>query len=139
MKNSFCCKKRTETMPENDISYYEQRLQREIESLDSQIQKLRDEQNALKRQLVKARWENSAIKDVSRKNSANRVMIEQRILAELERNPTATTTRKLYQTALVANFELRENTFRTYLHRMKQKGLIESPNRGRWRLPQRRL
>ncbi len=109
---------------------------REIEELERRIKELTQEQHALKRQLVKARWENDSLKDVSRKNSANRVMIENRVLEALKGSPKACSTGVLYKEGLRANFELKENTFRTYLYRMKEKGLIRSVGRGLWRLPE---
>jgi len=115
-------------------NYFEERLRSEIEAIEGKIAELRLEQNALKRQLMKARWETHALKDVSRKNSANRVMVEQRVLEELRSSGKAVSTAALYKAALIANFELKENTFRTYLHRMKEKGLIHSQRRGFWTL-----
>jgi hypothetical protein len=122
-------------MIEASSNYYERRLIREIEEIDLRIKELTDEKAALKRQLMKARWENDSLKDVSRKNSGNRVMIEQRVLDALKATTKSCSTPDLYKEALKANFELKENTFRTYLHRMKEKGLIVNAGRGMWRLP----
>ncbi|WP_413875706.1 hypothetical protein [Albidovulum sp.] len=129
-----CFRKESATLVEPERTYYEQRLMREIEEIDTRIRELRQEQDALKRQLMKARWESSALKEVSRKNSANRVMVERRVLDELKGAQKPLTTSALYKGALQANFELRANTFRTYLHRMKERGLIESVRRGYWRI-----
>lgn len=117
-------------------NYYEHRLIREIEDLDLRIKDLTQEQDALKRQLGKARRENLVLKDVSRKNSATRVMIENRVLQALKQSSRACSSTVLYKEGLRANFELKENTFRTYLYRMKEKGLIRSVGRGLWRLPE---
>jgi len=123
-------------MSEAPESYYEQRLIREIEELEKRIKELTQEQHALKRQLVKARWENDSLKDVSRKNSANRVMVENRVLEALRESSKACSTAMLYREGLRANFELKENTFRTYLYRMKEKGLVRSVGRGLWQVPE---
>jgi repressor of nif and glnA expression len=123
-------------MSEASESYYERRLMGEIEELERRIKDLTQEKLALKRQLMKARRKDISLKDVSRKNSANRVMIESRILEALSENSKACYTELLYKEALRVNFELKENTFRTYLHRMKEKGLIRSVGRGLWRLPE---
>jgi chorismate mutase len=121
-------------MAETSSQYYERRLIREIEEVDLRIKELTDERAALQRQLMKARWENDSLKDVSRKNSGNRVMIETRVIDALEKTRSKPySSSELYQEALKANFELKENTFRTYLHRMKEKGIIESAGRGLWR------
>ena len=122
-------------MQKPEPSYYERRLMREIEEIDSRLKELTDEKSALQRQLKKARWENSALKDVNRKNSGNRVMVETRVLDALKASPRPMRTTKLYQEGLKANFELKENTFRTYLHRMKARGLVVSVGRGIWELP----
>lgn len=122
-------------MSEESQTYFERRLMREIEELDSRIKNLTDERSALLRQLTKARWENPHLKDVNRKNSANRVLIENRVLEALGRSKKPLKTAVLYEEGLRANFELKENTFRTYLHRMKDRGLIVSAGRALWSLP----
>ncbi len=114
-------------------NYYERRLQREIEEIELKLKELSAERDALRRQLIKARWDNHALRDVNRKNSASRVMVEQRVLAALEQAAKPMTSNQLFELARLANFELKENTFRTQLHRMKAKGLIENVSRGRWR------
>lgn len=123
-------------MSEEPQNYYERRLMREVEEIDLRIKELTEEKNALKRQLIKARWESSSLKDVNRKNSANRVMIESRVLDALKESPKALATYALYKEARKANFELKENTFRTYLYRMKEKNIIASVGRGLWNLPE---
>ena len=123
-------------MPDEDsstTSYYERRLQHEIEAIELKLKELTAERDALRRQLIKARWENHHLRDVSRKNSASRVLVEQRVLAALEQATKPMTSSQLFSVARLANFELKENTFRTHLHRMKSKGLIENVSRGRWR------
>lgn len=114
-------------------SYYERRLQQEIESIELKLKELSAERDALKRQLIKARWENHLLRDVNRKNSASRVMVEQRVLGALKQATKPLSSKQLFEVARLANFELKENTFRTHLHRMKEKGLIENVSRGRWR------
>lgn len=117
----------------NAPSYYERRLQQEIEAIELKLKELTAERDALKRQLIKARWENHHLRDVNRKNSASRVMVEQRVIGALEQATKSMTSSQLFEIARLANFELKENTFRTHLHRMKEKGLIENVSRGRWR------
>jgi len=114
-------------------SYYEKRLQKEIEEIESKLKELTFERDALRRQLIKARWENHDLRDVSRKNSATRVLVEQRVLTALAAAKKPMTSQQLFEEALTINFELKGNTFRTHLHRMKSKGLIENVKRGQWR------
>jgi SMC interacting uncharacterized protein involved in chromosome segregation len=114
-------------------NYYEQRLIREIEEIELKLKELTAERDALRRQLIKARWETHQLRDVNRKNSASRVMIEQRVLSALDQTPKPMTSSQLFSVARLANFELKENTFRTHLHRMKERGMILSVSRGKWR------
>jgi DNA-binding transcriptional ArsR family regulator len=125
-------KKKVKHLIDEPTSYYERRLMREIELLEARIGELREEQKALKRQLIKARWENHALRDVSRINSANRVMVEDRILGELRDAERPIANAKLFASARNAIFDLKQTTFRTYISRLKYKGLIESPQRGFW-------
>ncbi len=119
---------------ERDVqpSYYERRLQQEIEAIELRLKELTAERDALKRQLIKARWENHQLRDVNRKNSASRVLVEQRVIDALEQAKKPMTSSQLFEVAKLANFELKENTFRTHLHRMKQKGVIVNVRRGLW-------
>ncbi|MCK0197392.1 hypothetical protein MWN34_10755 [Ancylobacter sp. 6x-1] len=121
-------------MADEPISYYERRLQREIEQIDVRIRELTQEKSALQRQLLKARQEASGLSEVSRRNSVMRIMIENRVLDALRSANKPLSSYELFQNARYANFELKENTFRTYLHRLKQRGLIASAGQpGRWR------
>ena len=114
-------------------NYYEQRLTREIEEIELKLKELTAERDALRRQLIKARWETHQLRDVNRKNSASRVLVEQRVVSSLDQSSKPMTSGQLFSVARLANFELKENTFRTHLHRMKEKGMIENVSRGKWR------
>ncbi len=113
-------------------SAYVRRLQREIEEIEARIAELTEEKHALKRQLVKAHWEENALKDVSRKNSGTRIMVEERILDALRHANAPLNNATLFATAKRANFELKPVTFRTYLKRLKERGEIQSVGRGAW-------
>lgn len=114
--------------------FYERRLRREIADIDRRIDELQQEKQALQRQMLKARREAYAIRDVTRKNSANRVMVEERILDELRTSGKPIKNEALFRAARSANFELKPNTFRTYLMRLKEKGLVQNPKRGQWQI-----
>ncbi len=132
----FVAKKKVKHMNNHELSYYEARLQNEIEQIERKINELSQEKYALQRQLLKARRENFGLQDVNRKNSIARVMIENRIIEALKASKEPLNSDKLFNEALNANFSLKEATFRTYLHRMKNKGTIENAGRsGRWKLP----
>lgn len=122
-------------MTDTSPSAYERRLMRAIEDIRSKMRELAADERALERQLMIARRENVSLSDVSRKNSANRVLVENRILEVLKEAPKPVTNTSLYREARNANYDLTDNTFRTHLHRLKKKGVIESAGRGLWRLP----
>ncbi len=106
-----------------------------IEKINNEIKELNRDKVALERQLIIARRDNTDIRDVSRKNSINRIMIEKRVLSALEVR-TSISTNTLYKQAKEVSFYLNENTFRAQLHRMKNKGIIENADHnGKWRLP----
>ena len=115
-----------------DISGYELRLIQELEKIERQLKELCEEREALRRQLIKARSENISTKDVNRKNSANRIIIENHIIEYLESNNKQVKLKKLYEIAKEKNMNLKENSFRTILHRMKERGLIENKSWGYW-------
>lgn len=116
-------------------SAYVRRLMREIEEIDTRISELSQEKSALQRQLTKAHWEASALKDVSRKNSGTRIMVEQRILDALRDAQKPLNSDALFSAAKRANFDLKPTTFRTYLLRLKEKGNIKpAGRRGLWAL-----
>lgn len=121
-------------MPDDPKTYYERRLMQAIEEVDARIKELQDEKTALLRQLRVARWESDSLKDVNRKNSGVRVMVERRVLDALRAAKKPVTSDALYKEALKANFELKDGTFRTHLHRMKAKGLLQSAGWGLWRI-----
>lgn len=116
------------------FSTFEDQIHSAIEKINDAVRELLRDKAALERQLILARREDTSIRDVSRKNSVNRIMIEKRIISALERKPNRS-THTLYKEAKEVSFDLRENTFRTQLHRMKNKGLIQTAGRGKWLLP----
>ncbi|MCF1450529.1 hypothetical protein FS815_27535 [Agrobacterium vitis] len=122
----------------NDVApnYYERRLQREIEEIEARIRELTNDKAALQRQLMKARRESVPLSDVHRKNSVTRVMIESRIVDALRSAPGPLSAKELLFEAMHVDFLLKASTFRTHLHRMKKKGLIQTVGkRGFWTLP----
>lgn len=117
------------------LTYFETRLQKQIEELDAQIKMLSDEKYALARQLAKARAERTGLQTVTRKNSIDRVLAENCIIEALRESKGSLTSQKLYNAAQQTNYDLKENTFRTYLHRMKKRGAIKTAKFvGHWEL-----
>jgi len=114
------------------LSAYERRLIHELEEIEHRLKELYEDREALRRQLIKARSENINSKDINRKNSANRIIIEKSILEYLKTNKKAVQSKKLYNIAKSKNIDLKENSFRTILHRMKERGLISNKSWGYW-------
>lgn len=116
------------------LSYFEARILRELSAVEEEISKLQAEAVALRRQLGKAKAERLGLEHTTRKNSMNRVLVENVVVEHL-RQQTPLSTKFLLRKALPSNPQLKENTFRTYLHRMKQRGLIKTARRpGEWEL-----
>lgn len=118
------------------LSYLEKRLLKEIEEVEGKIIALQTERQVLQKQLAKARAERTGLQEVTRKNSLNRVLAENSVVEFLRERKRPCSTKELYKNALATNYELKEATFRTYLHRMKQRGLIRSARSavGTWEL-----
>ena len=132
----FCCDSREcNAVTDTAITYYEQRLQKEINDIESRIRDLTQEKLALERQLLKAR-RHSVSGEVSRKNSLTRVLIETKVLEILKSSTRPVTSTTLFREAQTVDLRLKNSTFRTYLHRMKSKGLIQLAGKsGVWKLP----
>ena len=123
-------------MVDDNLSYFEQRINNELKDIEARIKALNEEKHALQRQLAKARAERTGLQYATRKNSLNRVLAENSVIEMLRERKKPLSTRQLYRNAQLTNFELKETTFRTYLHRMKNRGLIKTARRaGEWKLP----
>ena len=109
-------------------------LELEIHNLSRQIYDLTQQRDALQRMLKRSRDQDDALSrtEVTRKNSINRVVAEGSLLRYLHGAKGPVQTKKLFRAACSATPGLNENTFRSHLHRMKERGLVESPNRGTW-------
>jgi chorismate mutase len=123
-------------MAEDNLSFFERRLEREIASLDADIERLKAEKIALMKQLAKARADREGLQFTTRKNSMPRVLAENAVIKALKASGRDMKVLELLKEARSMNSELKESTFRTYLNRMKIKGMIR-PGKyvGEWRLP----
>jgi predicted nuclease with TOPRIM domain len=121
-------------MDDEKLSYFEKRLTREVEEIEERIKELKEEKSNLLRQIAKAHAERTGIQSVTRKNSLHRVLAENSVVELLKNNGRAPTA-KLFHNAQLTNFDLKETTFRTYLHRMKKKNIIKTSRAvGYWEL-----
>ena len=112
----------------------EARIQQEIERLNREIDDLMRQRQAYEVMLTRARRENVEMRDVTRKNSIPRIMIESRVMEMLRIAGRRVSGSDLYRDARFSNAQLNYNTFRTQLMRMKRKDMIEGAGRGYWKL-----
>jgi hypothetical protein len=119
-------------MKPEDRSLLETHLLAQITSIEREMAKLATERDTLRDLLLKARRENSTLRDVTRKNSFDRILIESRILNLLKAASKPVPTSRLWWAAQEINPRLRNTTFRSYLHRLKSKELILSETHGFW-------
>ncbi|MBI1321181.1 MAG: hypothetical protein GC168_19825 [Candidatus Hydrogenedens sp.] len=121
--------------PTESPASIENELLRQLTNIDKQISDLEAERNAIKRLLIRVRNENVGTKDVTRRNSISRIIIERAIIETINRAAEPVSSKEIYKNINNDGYNLKENTFRSHLHRMKEKGLIEQLYRGgSWRL-----
>lgn len=114
----------------------EAKILEQIRALIQRRQEIDAEENALRRLLIKVRSETVKAQDVTRKNSATRILIEDRILETLRRAPEGVSTSVLAREVAYYFPRIKGATFRSYLHRLSVRGLVE-PAQGRlasWQL-----
>ena len=112
----------------------EQKILEEIADRERRIRELQAEIESYRRMLFKARQQNALVKrvDVTRKNSVTRILVENSVLDTLIQSGRVRGTASLYRDARLVVSTLKEGTFRTTLHRMKNRGLISSVSDGKW-------
>jgi hypothetical protein len=109
----------------DDERLLERQILEQLDATARQLRELETEQESLRRLLFRIR--NKAIKarDVTRKNSVTRVLIEERILETLRRSGQGVATKALGREVSYFFPKLKSATFRSYLHRLSARGLIE--------------
>ena len=119
-------------MRKEDRSALEAQLVTQLTGVKQEIAKLQAQCDTLEALLVRVRQEIN-LHDVTRKNSIDRVLIENAILGALRPSKKPLPTNWLFLTARSITPQLRNTTFRSYLHRLKAKGLIfNSGGHGFW-------
>jgi hypothetical protein len=124
-------------MHETSQTFIERRFLKEIAEIDAQIAELQSNKRALERLLLKARRENlSTLGGATRRNSMGRVLVEHAIVEALRAAPKPLSNKALLAAARATDYDLKEVTLRSYLHRMKGRGLIKNPRgqTGRWQI-----
>ncbi|MCF6319786.1 MAG: hypothetical protein L3J83_11015 [Proteobacteria bacterium] len=121
-------------MDDDNLTYFEKRILSELAQIETKLKELELEKQVLGKQLAKAKAEQTGLQTVTRKNSLNRVIAENSITEALKED-CSLSTKKLYNNARLTNHGLKETTFRTYLHRMKKRGIIKTSKYiGTWEL-----
>jgi DNA-binding transcriptional ArsR family regulator len=111
------------------------KLTAEIRAIDVKIVDLTAERHALTRILERTKSELFTAAATTRKNSFSKVVVEQEILQTLRRRLVPVSSADLLAAARTVRYDLRPETFRSHLHRLKAKGLIENAagkRRGYW-------
>jgi DNA-binding transcriptional ArsR family regulator len=116
-----------------------EKLTAEIRAIDLKIVDLTAERHALTRILERTKTELFTAAGTTRKNSFSKIVVEQEILQTLRRRIIAVSSADLLAAARTVRYDLRPETFRSHLHRLKAKGLIESAEkrRGYWTIVSR--
>jgi len=102
----------------------EKQLEGEIARLDRAIVELQQERSTVLRLWQQIRSRNISQSDVTRRNSAKRVLVEHSATEALAAKSQGLDGKTLFRIARISVPDLKPVTFRTHLHRMKQKGLI---------------
>lgn len=135
--SSKVAKNRNATLAGDDQNLLEQRLLKELADIKRRQADLLQEQNSVERMLLRVRREGVAAKVVARRDSVPRLLIEREMLDALSASKEKTlSTRSLIRHAQTVDRNVKDATVRSYLHRLKARGLILPAGHGLWRLPQ---
>ncbi|WP_419739513.1 hypothetical protein [Ruegeria sp.] len=120
----------------NKTPYLENHITKQIQEVDIKINELKSERAALERLLLKARQDEAQEREPIRRNSVNRVLVENRILDALRRSNRTLSNRDLFFEAKSVVYDLKDSTFRSHIKRLKDGGKIVSKG-SRWTLPEK--
>ena len=113
----------------------ENELSKRLADIEKQISDLEAERKVVQRLMLKVRSENVGTKDVTRRNSLQRILIERRIIETITNAHAPVSSHVIYNAVKDEVGDVRDNTFRSHLHRLKIKGVIEPQYKGGpWRL-----
>jgi len=112
----------------------ETELMEELGRIERKIADLQKEKLTVERMVNRLRREKVIQSDATRSNSFRRVIVENKIL-EILSDGNIYSTKSVYGAIKFEYLGLKSTTFRSYLHRMRLRGLIEPNGYGRWMLP----
>jgi len=113
-------------MESSTIPDLEQGLVARLAEIERKISELTQDREALRRMLLKVRKESLGRKDVTRTNSYDRILIENEVLQALRGSSSPLSNSELLDRVKRMHPKINDNTFRSYMHRMKAKGLIKN-------------
>jgi hypothetical protein len=97
------------------------------------IAKLTAEKAALQQLIIRVRDKKSKTIDVTRRNSIDRLLVQDRILGVMQKIKTPIFGGYLFDAVRSIVPGMNNSTFRSHLHRMKNRGMIKpSGRRGYW-------
>jgi hypothetical protein len=96
----------------------------QLSRIEKSIADLENERAAIRKLLLRIRGEQIVQTDVSRKNSVRRILIESKITEILTSARKPVPSRTLFNGAQTIAHDLNSNTFRSYLLRLKKRGVI---------------
>jgi hypothetical protein len=114
----------------------ESRLLAQLTEIDVQMLQLAAEKSALERLIRKIREGKCCASEVTRQNSIDRIVIEQRIKEILIQYNYPVDGKYVYKELTKIMPDLKPATYRSHLHRMKERGMVaRSKKRGFLTLP----
>lgn len=117
----------------------EAKIRSEIAEIERRIAELVAERDSLRRVLTRVHNEKLGGQRDARRNSYDRLLIENSILETLRAaKAKPVSTRELLKEARLSSPHLKGVTFRSYLHRLKTRGLVLQVERmyAHWMLPE---
>lgn len=94
-----------------------------LQEINSKIDQLSREKQVVSKMLLDIRKQNLR-REVSRSNSVDRIMIENKIIEYLQERNTYANWKDIYKFTISTMITLNESSFRTHLHRLKLRGII---------------
>ena len=122
-------------MPVPSSQSLEKQIISQLADVAKRIAELTEEQRTLQRILEGVRRRTIPNLDVTRKNSHQRIIVEDAIMRSFASTPGRRTVASLHLDVRLTLPEIKPSTFRTYLHRMARRGLLRPDGeRGGWSL-----
>ena len=112
----------------------EAELLKQLADIDRQIVELQHEKLALQRLIARVRLGQRPLREVTRKNSFERILIEERIKEVLSEAGKPLLLSQIMARTQASTRGIKATTFRSYMHRLKERGIIASAGHGSWKI-----